>query len=105
MVPANGATNVSPNLAELQVTFDRPMKDRSWSMCGGGPHVPESTGQPAYNGERTVWTVPVKLKPDWDYEFSLNCQSYDAFRSEEGSPLAPVTVRFHTRSGSAEEKK
>jgi hypothetical protein len=105
MVPANGATNVSPNLAELRVTFDRPMKDRSWSMCGGGPHVPESTGQPAYNADRTVWTVPVKLKPDWDYDFSLNCQSYDAFRSEEGNPLAPVPVRFHTRDGSVEGKK
>jgi hypothetical protein len=101
MVPANGATNVNPAIVELKVTFDRPMKDGSWSMCGGGPHVPESTAKPSFNADRTVWTVPVKLKWDWDYEFSLNCQSYNAFRSEAGTPLAPVPVRFRTGHGSA----
>jgi len=97
MVPANGATDVDPNLGSIQVLFDRPMSDRSWSMVGGGPHYPETTGQPHYDESRKTWAVPVKLKPDWSYEFMLNSGTYDAFRSEEGVPLEPVTVTFRTR--------
>jgi len=70
-------------------------------MCGSGPHVPEGTGKPSYNADRTVWTVPVKLKADWQYEFSLNCQSYDAFRSQEGVTLEPVPVKFSTRTAAS----
>ncbi|HOY58816.1 MAG TPA: DUF4932 domain-containing protein [Verrucomicrobiota bacterium] len=31
MKPANGDENADPNLSVIQVVFDRPMKDRSWS--------------------------------------------------------------------------
>ena len=96
MTPANGATDVDPAQGSITVTFDRPMRDRSWSLVGGGPHCPETTGRPAYDGTRTTWTVPVKLKPGWDYEFWLNSESYDAFRSAEGVPLEPVHVEFKT---------
>jgi len=96
MTPANGATDVDPGLAEIRVTFDRPMKDRSWSMCGSGSHYPQGAGSPRYDTARTTWTVPVKLKPGWHYEFGLNCESYDAFRSEQNVPLVPVLVTFKT---------
>jgi hypothetical protein len=33
MIPANGATDVDPARTTIQVTFDRPMKNYSWSMC------------------------------------------------------------------------
>ena len=99
IVPPNGATNVSPSLTELRVTFDRPMRDRSWSMCGGGPNFPEGTAPPHYNAERTTWTVAIKLKPDWDYEFGLNCPSYNGFCSEDGIPLEPIPVSFRTAGG------
>jgi hypothetical protein len=103
-VPRNGTTDVDPGLTEIKITFDRPMKDQSWSMCGGGPHTPEGTGKPKYDSQRTTWTVPVKLKPDWDYEFSLNCQSFDAFRSEDGIPLEPVSVTFKTANRTPTDK-
>ena len=105
MLPANGAADVNPGLTEIRVTFDRPMKDRSWSMCGGGPHCPEGTGKPYYNTERTTWTIPVQLKPDWDYKFSLNCETYDGFRSEEGTPLEPTLISFRTASGETRTEK
>jgi hypothetical protein len=105
LVPPNGETDVDPGLAEIRVTFDRPMKDHSWSMCGAGPHCPEGTGKPKYDARRTTWTFPVKLKPDWDYEFGLNCQSFDAFRSEEGVPLEPVPVAFRTGSLARTDKQ
>ncbi len=97
IAPANGAQDVDPQLTAIRVVFDRPMRDRSWSLVGGGPHCPESAGQPAYDTSRTTWTFPVKLKPDWDYEFMLNSETYDAFRSEAGVPLEPLHVSFKTR--------
>ena len=96
IAPANSATNVAPDIKAIQVVFDRPMMDGSWSMCGGGPNYPETTGKPHYDAQRTIWTVPVKLKPDWFYEFSLNAGQYQSFQSAEGVPLKPVPVRFKT---------
>jgi hypothetical protein len=96
LTSSNGATDVSSGLTEIRVTFDRPMQDGSWAMCGGGPHFPEITGQLHYDPTRTTFIAPVKLKPGWDYEFGLNCASYDSFRSEQGEPLEPKTVTFST---------
>lgn len=96
MTPANGAKDVSVNLAEIKVLFDRPMRDGSWAMCGGGPHYPQTSGQPKYDAAHTTWTVPVQLKADWSYEFWLNLGEFDAFRSAEGVPLDPVHVTFKT---------
>jgi len=96
LVPANGATQVDPAGTAIQVVFDRPMRDGSWAMCGGGPHFPETAGKPHYDAQCTTWTAPVKLKPDWEYEFSLNAGQYQSFQSQDGVPLAPVLVSFKT---------
>ena len=99
--PANGAPNVDPGLGTIEVVFDRPMRDNSWSLVGGGPHCPETTGRPQYDAGRTIWTVPVKLKPNWSYEFMLNSTSFTAFQSAAGVPLEPVSVKFKTGAAAA----
>jgi hypothetical protein len=99
MTPANGAKAVDPALTEIRVTFDRPMEDRSWSMCGDGPHFPKGEGKPHYDATGKTWSVPVNLKPGWDYEFWLNSESYDAFRSAQGVALEPIRVVFKTAGG------
>jgi len=96
MIPANGAQDVDPGLTAIQVVFDRPMADKSWSLVGGGPHCPEAGKGAHYDAQRKTWTVPVTLEPDWSYEFMLNSEAYDAFRSAEGVPLEPVSVSFKT---------
>ena len=96
MTPANGAADIDPDLATIRVVFDRPMKDQSWSMVGGGPHFPEFVGKPSYDEAKTAWTVSVKLKPDWSYRFMLNSDRFHGFRSRQGVPLEPVTVEFKT---------
>lgn len=96
MTPANGAADVDPALQAIVITFDRPMRDRSWAVVGGGPHFPK-TGKPAYDAARMVLTLPVELKPDWQYEFWLNRGKYDSFQSEDGRKLRPVHVTFKTR--------
>lgn len=96
MIPANGAQDVDPSLTAIQVIFDRPMADKSWSLVGGGPHCPKTGKGAHFDAQRKIWTIPVELKPDWSYEFMLNSETYDAFRSEEGAPLEPVSVTFKT---------
>lgn len=96
MIPANGAQDVDPSLSAIQVVFDRAMADNSWSFVGEGPHYPAIGTAPHYDIQRKVWSVPVNLTPDWSYEFSLNSEDHDEFRSEDGTPLEPVPVSFKT---------
>jgi hypothetical protein len=97
MVPTNGATDVDPNLKEIRVWFDRPMKDESWSVVGGGPNFPETPDKPHYEQGRTLFVLPVRLKPDWSYQFWLNRGRFNGFRSEDGVALQSVEVTFKTR--------
>lgn len=98
MIPPNGATDVDPNLTEIKVFFDRPMRDGSWSVVGGGPNYPETAGKCHYDEERKVFTLPVQLKPGWKYRFWLNRGEYSSFQSEDGVELQSVEVKFQTRS-------
>jgi len=97
MSPANGATDVDPNLKEIKVTFDRPMMDKCWAVVGGGPHFPEIVGELSYDQACKVLTIPVRLKPGWSYQFWLNRGKFSSFQSQEGIPLESVAVTFETR--------
>jgi hypothetical protein len=100
MVPANGATGVDPNLKAIVITFDRPMRDKSWAvmLLGDEDHFPGSGGQVGYDKDCRVFTIPTKkLKPDWEYTLRLNAGDVQAFYSQEGIPLYPIVVKFKTR--------
>ncbi len=97
MIPANGAADVDPDLQEIRVYFDRPMKDGAWSVVGGGANYPATPEKPRYEEGRTIFVLPVRLKPDWSYQFWLNRGRYDSFQSEAGVPLPSVAVTFKTR--------
>jgi len=98
IIPPNGATDVDPNLKQIKITFDRPMSKGGYSVCGSGPNFPEIVGKVAYDREGKVFTIPVRLKPKWTYTFSINCPSFQSFRSKGGIPLAPFPVTFTTRT-------
>ena len=57
---------------------------------------PEGNGNPSHNAARTIGNVPVKLKPEFAYQFMLNADGFDSFRSAEVVPLEPVAVKFTT---------
>ena len=101
MVPANGAEDVDPNLKAIVVTFDRPMRDKSWAVVtlGSAERVPKSAGPVGYDAARKVFTMPVELEPGKEYVFGLNAERYLGFRSEEGIPLAPVRGSFQDQAG------
>jgi hypothetical protein len=103
MTPANGATDVDPDLKEIKIVFDRPMKDKAWALVGGGPSYPDTTGKPSYDRERKVLTIPVRLKPKWTYRFWLNRGQFNSFQSQEGVRLESVPVTFKTRAKEQKE--
>ncbi|SPE60775.1 putative Calcium/calmodulin-dependent protein kinase [Verrucomicrobia bacterium] len=98
--PANGATDVSPAVTELRVTFDLPMGG-GFSWCGGGPSYPE--GQkgkaPHWTEDHKTCILPVSLKPSYTYELSLNCPCCKNFKSAAGVPLEPLGYTFTTKAG------
>lgn len=96
MVPADGAQNVDPALAELRVTFDRPMAP-GFSWVGGGARYPEVTGVARWSDDRKTCILPVKLKPGRDYELSLNSDYFENFRDPRGTPLEPTQWKFRTK--------
>ncbi|MFC1744421.1 DUF4932 domain-containing protein [Candidatus Riflebacteria bacterium] len=101
--PENRSLKVNPNIDAIIVTFDRPMRNGSWSVVGGGPNFPEINDNIFYNSRRTILTIPVKLKPNWNYRFYLNSQKYLGFKDEHGNPLIPVEVNFKTRELTPDE--
>lgn len=98
--PALGAEDVDPATTQLVFTFDRPMRDQSWSVVGAHDDTPKVTGSPSYDAERKVLVVPVALEPGRSYRFALNSADKQGFVSSDGVPLAPVAVTFRTRAKS-----
>lgn len=94
--PANGAKDVdAAAVTKVVITFDRPMRDKSWSIVGGGEKYPKFE-RPAYDAACKVLTVPVKLEPGKTYVFGLNSEQFKAFASKDGVPLEPILVTFTT---------
>jgi Bacterial Ig-like domain len=104
MLPDNGAVDVDPGRTEIVITFSEPMKDRCWSICGGGPNFPKIKGI-EYTKDCTVLVVSVALKPGWTYSYSLNSQRNKGFKSRKGIPLAPLAVTFTTTGATPGEVK
>ncbi len=98
LTPANGAQDVDPNLQAIVVTFDRPMRDKSWAVVTFvRDQFPKISGPVGYDAARKVFTAPVQLQPGKEYLFGLNAEKFLGFYSEEGIPLAPIVVRFKTK--------
>jgi hypothetical protein len=95
--PPNGATDVSPAVTELRVTFDLPM-GTGMSWCGGGPNFPDlPEGQkPHWTDDGKTCVLPVQLKPGWEYHLGLNSPSFRNFQSDGGVPLVPADYSFKT---------
>ena len=95
--PNSGAKAVDPATTSISVTFDRPMKDKSWSWAYEDKEAfPETTGQPSYNQDRTINTLPVKLKPNTTYVIWINTSKLTGFQSPDGKPATPYKLTFTT---------
>ena len=90
-------SDVDPALERIEVTFDRPMRDKSWSWTGGGDTYPQMTGKPFYDEKRMTCTMPVKLEPGKVYWVGINSPSHRNFVSEEGVASPWYVLLFSTR--------
>jgi len=103
--PQVGATEVSPDISEITVTFDRDMQG-GFSWTGGGPEYP-----PAAEGQKVKWrdkrtcVMPVKLQAAHFYRVGINSTSFQNFRSAEGVPARPSAIYFTTQGASEEMKR
>lgn len=97
----NGAQDVDPNLTEIVIRFDRPMRKTSYAVARTNAARYPKIGKVRFDETRTVFTVPVTLEPDRDYEFSLNWPGGGSFASEEGVPLKHVPISFRTKAGAS----
>jgi RNA polymerase sigma-70 factor (ECF subfamily) len=96
-VPESGAKNVDPALSEIRVTFNKEMKDRSWSWVQIAPeNFPELTGEPRYLEDKKTCVVDVRLDPGKTYIIWLNTQRFSNFRDAEGRPAQPYLLMFET---------
>ena len=95
-VPPTRAVGVDPNLREVRVTFDRDMRDRSWSWVQvDADKYPKTTGDPSYVDARTC-VMPVKLKPGTEYVVWINKGQYSSFADAQGKPAKAYELRFTT---------
>ena len=96
-VPANGATDVDPSLRSLSVTFDQPMRDRSWSWVYENKSTfPMMTGDPGFDAAKVTCSLPVKLLPGKRYIIWINSQKFKGFINDAGIPAKPFRWVFTT---------
>jgi hypothetical protein len=94
---ANLSQDVDFNITQITFTFDKPLDPKGGVSINygqsGSQHYPIEKVV-GYNETGSTFTVQVKLKPDWEYEFVLTGL---AFKTKDGYPLQPYTVKFKTR--------
>ena len=95
--PDNGEKNVDPSANEITIHFDQAMSTGSYSICGGGPNFPKTIGKAKWVGNDTV-VLKVQLEPNHKYELSVNCPSYQNFKSRNGEPAIIYPITFETGS-------
>ena len=99
--PDNGEIDVSADVKEIRVEFDRPMNPGGRSIVGGGENFPEIAGDMKWPNDKTI-VIPVTLKPDHPYQLSINSDTFKGFRSKAGEPAEWYPISFHTRAAGAE---
>jgi len=97
-VPESGAAEVDPALAEIRVTFSKPMRDGDWAWCKWGEeNFPELTGESKYLDDQRTCVLPVRLQPGKVYALWLNSEYHQNFKDREGQSAVPYLLIFQTR--------
>jgi RNA polymerase sigma-70 factor (ECF subfamily) len=100
--PVAGAQDVDPQLAEITVTFSKPMTDGSWSWATwSDDSFPETQGRPRYLADQRTCVLPVKLQPGRFYALWLNSEKFRNFKDAQQTPAVPYLLTFHTALANA----
>jgi len=95
--PAAFANDVPASLRKITVTFDRRMKDRTWSWTGGGETFPEIAGDIHYDTGKKTCTLPCKLEPGKVYWVGINSPNHKNFKSTDNIPAKRYVILFATK--------
>jgi hypothetical protein len=99
--PAANATDVDASRTEIRVTFNKAMRDRSWSWCTSdegfypGKIGPGQAG-PHYEKDGRTCVLPVALASGKTYALWINSGKYRGFADVAGRPAAPYLLVFST---------
>ncbi len=99
--PADGANDIDAATTRIEVVFDEAMKTDGYSILQiDNGTFPEMAGDEPikFTDEKTL-VIQVKLTPGTTYAFALNSEKRQGFKSADGTPLAPTTIRFKTGGG------
>lgn len=94
--PENFANNVSPDVNQITVTFDKEMFPYGYSWVQTGQPFPETTGNPYFSNNTLSCTLPVKLKAGQYYRISINSSTYLGFKSKDKEPAQEYSLVFAT---------
>lgn len=96
-VPESGTTDVASGVAEIRVTFSKPMRDKSWSWSsvwqGSEPEIVEA---PRFEEDGKTCVLKVKLEPGRTYGYWLNSEKFKNFKDRQGLPAVPYLLAFRT---------
>jgi len=104
VTPPHGATDVDPELTEISVTFDRPMRKQTWSWVlqpQRGEYPGAGAGEPRFSEDGLTCTLPVRLRPGTVYAVSINSYQHTGFKSRAGAPCLPFAWAFKTQENPA----
>ena len=88
---------MDPDLAEIVIKFDRPMKKGHYFLWGAdGPDRYPAMKAYRFDESGTVFTIFVSLRPGRSYAVALNEPGGGTFQSEEGVLLKHAVLRFET---------
>jgi hypothetical protein len=92
----HGDSLVNADVKELTFFFSAPMNKNGYSINAGsrGKAFYPITGVVGFSEDRTAFTVTLDMKPGHEYEFVVTDKN---FRSADGYPVKPYTVKFRTR--------
>lgn len=103
-VPVAGAKDVDPKVAEIKVTYSKPMMDKSWSPTQvSADSFPKVAGQPKYLADMKTFVLPVKLEAGRTYAILLNSERFRNFQDKAGHAALPYLLVFRTK-GAANAK-
>jgi len=97
-MPEAGAETVDPGLAQISVTFSKPMQGGSWSWCVlSKESYPGTSEPPKYLEDKRTCVLPVKLQPGKTYAVWINSEKFYDFKDTKGQPAVPYLLVFKTR--------
>ncbi|MDK8185147.1 hypothetical protein HP438_03925 [Sphingomonas zeae] len=97
-VPATGAV-VPAGPIIMKVTFDRPMRQGSYSFVRVSPDTYPDCGDnpPVQSADGRTFALTCSVRSGKSYEVWFNSSNYRNFTGEDGVPAAPYRLGFRAK--------